>query len=221
MQAKSIYYNNNKCKDFVFEHCWPILQYCEKFSNPPSNFAGPTFSPPIELDDDGTPSIEVNMAPSSSRQPRPPGQKAQKASKKKAKQDNGAIIRLQMERYGDLADREFTQRQLMMEEARAAEERSERRADERERRAEQRAEEAQKRAEDAHTMQVDLRIFTPNKRSFWERKQQHIINMQRQNEDSAPNHPQVPTPSEGPSSDVTAFVPLHNTHWIPSNEESP
>lgn len=207
----------------MFEHCWPILEHCEKFSNPPSNFDGPTISPPIDLDDDGTPSTEVDMTPTSSRQPkpRPPGQKAQKAAKKKSKVDTGAIIQLQMERMGDLADREFSQRQLMIQEARELEERKERREEERERRAEQRAEEAQRRAEDAHTMQVDLRMLTPNKRGYWERKQQEIINIQLAKDLSAPNHPQAPTPPEGPSSDLTNYVPLHNTHWISSNDESP
>ena len=152
--------------------------------------SGPSFSPPIDLDDDGTDSIEVDMAPAPSRQPRPPGQKAQKAAKKKSKVvDNGAIIRLQMERFGDLADREFAQRQLMLEQARELEERKEKREEERERRAEIRAEEAQRRAEDAHTMQVDLRMLTPNKRGYWERKQQNIINKQLQQDLSAPNHP--------------------------------
>lgn len=174
--------------------------------------------PPIDLEDDETPPSET--APSSStRQQRPPGQKAQKATKKKPKNDNAALLHLQMERFGDQNDREYEQRQLIIEEMKAAERRSEQRDDERQRRAEQRAEEIQKRAEDAHTMQVDLRIFTPNKRAYWKRKQQQIIDMELEQGSSVPAHPQAPTPPHATSSDMTTYAPLHDTQWIPSNNE--
>ena len=125
-----------------------------------------------------------------------------------------------MERFGDIAEREIAHKQLLLQEAKELEERKERREEERERRAEKRVEEAQQRAEDAHTMQVDLSKFTPNKRGYWERKQQKIINMQLQKDLSDPNHPQAPPPPEGPSLDMTNYVPLHDTHWIPSNDDS-
>lgn len=174
--------------------------------------------PPIDLEDDETPPSE--MAPGSSTwQRRPPGQKAQKAAKKKPKNDNAALLRLQMERFGDQNDREYEQRQLIIEEMKAAERRSEQRDDERQRRAEQRAEEIQKRAEDAHTMQVDLRIFTPNKAAYWKRKQQRIIDMELEQGSSVPAHPQAPTPPHATSSDMTTYAPLHDTQWIPSNDE--
>ena len=180
-----------------------------------SSFPTPT---PIDLDDN-TIAGDRSGPSALTMHARPPGQKAQKEAKKKPKNDNAALLCLQMERFGDQNDREYEQRQLIIEEMKAAERRSEQRDDERQRRAEQRAEEIQKRAEDAHTMQVDLRIFTPNKAAYWKRKQQRIIDMELEQGSSVPAHPQAPTPPHATSSDMTTYAPLHDTQWIPSNDE--
>ncbi|PRQ36562.1 putative glutathione transferase [Rosa chinensis] len=140
LQAKSIYRTLAKGEEFAFEHCWPILKDTKKFSNPPGmNVGSSSFPTSINLEDDGIPASE---SPSSSNvHARPPGQKAQKAAKKKSRQDETGELLLQMQRIADQGERDLEYRLRLREETKLAEQH----------------------ADDARTMKVDPSIFTPKK----------------------------------------------------------
>ncbi|XP_061999290.1 glutathione S-transferase T3-like [Rosa rugosa] len=147
MNVKSMYYDSVG-QDFVFEHCWQYLKNMKKFGKTPTmentNFSVPT---PVDLDEDGTSTNEEE--PTSSRNAHPQGQKAQKLAKKKGNKQDVDGLRLQMQKCYEQTEREYQQRQQQFEEGQVIEQL----------------------VEDARTMMVDPSIFTPRKRSYWERKQ--------------------------------------------------
>ena len=150
-----------------------------------SNF--PT-STPIDLDDDTTVGDKFGPSPSTMHE-RPPGQKAQKAAKKKSRLDEAALMRAQMQRFADQADRDYAHRLLLREEAKIAEQRT----------------------EDAYTMSVDESKFNPLKRAYWEKKQREIIKREEESSSNTPL-PQVP-PHDG--LDLAVYDPVCDTQWIP------
>ena len=132
----------------------------EKFSNPLTMNVGSSRPPPtVDLEDDVTPPDET-VPRNAVLHARPLGQKAQKAAKKNWKLDEAALMRAQIQRFADQADRDYALRQQLIEDTKAAEER-----------AEQNKEAAARRADDAHTMTINPSQFTPVKRAYWERKQ--------------------------------------------------
>jgi hypothetical protein len=187
-------------KDFKFEHCWEILKDTEKFSNPPTMNVGSSRPPPtVDLEDDATPPDET-VPRNAVLHARPPGQKAQKAAKKKGKLDEAALMRAQIQRFADQADRDYALRQQLIEDTKAAEER-----------AEQNKEAAARRADDAHTMTINPSQFTPVKRAYWERKQRQIL--QREEECDA-DMPHSQSHDGGNRSNLSLYVPVHDTDFL-------
>ena len=200
VQAKSIYYDLADRKDFKFEHCWEILKNMEKFSNPPPMNVGSSHVPPtIDLDDDATPTNE-EVPKDTARHERPPGQKAQKAAKKKGRLDEAALMRAQMQRLADQSDRDYALRQQLIEDTKAAEKRADRTN-----------EEAHRRADDAYTMTVDPTQFTPKKQAYWERKQQRILKREKEFDTALPNNE---APVGGDTTDLSLYVPLQDTNFL-------
>ena len=152
-----------------------------------SSFPTPT---PIDLDDDDTTVGDKSGPSASTMHARPPGQKAQKAAKKKGRVEESGLIRAQMQRFADQADRDYAHRLLLREEANAAEQRS----------------------DDSYTMSVDATKFTPIKRAYWERKQRKIIKREEESS-SDPPLPQVPPPDDGLN--LTVYEPVSDTQWMP------
>ncbi|XP_024171611.1 uncharacterized protein LOC112177564 [Rosa chinensis] len=199
LQAKSIYRTLAKGEEFAFEHCWPILKDTKKFSNPPGmNVGSSSFPTSINLEDDGSPASE---SPSSSNvHARPPGQKAQKAAKKKSRQDETGELLLQMQRIADQGERDLEYRLRLREETKLAEQH----------------------ADDARTMKVDPSIFTPKKRSYWERKQAQIIEREEQSSSASafrqPSFsPEENTPHSENDSNLDLYVPVQETQWMGRN----
>ncbi|XP_062021030.1 glutathione S-transferase T3-like [Rosa rugosa] len=188
MNVKSTYYDSEGC-DFVFEHCWQYLKNTEKFGKTPSMENTHFSSNHVNLDSD-EPSTTEDELPSS-RKARPQGQKAQKLAKKKSNKQDADGLRVQMQKCYEQTEREYQQRQRQFEEGQLIEQR----------------------AEDARTMQVDPSIFTPRKRSYWERKQQQIIDKETSSS-SIPEQSQYPTPPEGDNTGLTTYDPLGETSWM-------
>ncbi|KAM5573654.1 hypothetical protein ABKV19_013279 [Rosa sericea] len=189
MNVKSTYYDSEG-KDFCFEHCWVYLKNTEKFGPTPTmENTNRSFPTPIDLDDSGTPTSEEGAT--SSRKARPQGQKAQKLAKKKGNKQVADNLRLQMQQFQEQCEREYQQRQQQFEECQLIEQR----------------------VEDARTMMVDPSIFTPRKRSYWERKQQQIIDKEAETS-SIPEQSQDPTLPEGDNSSLATYDPLHETSWM-------
>ena len=136
---------------------WPILKDTEKFSKSSSLddeiSSGPS---PIDLSGEDTP-IEGTSSPSNVHA-RPPGQKAQRAAKKKCKQDDTSQLLAQMKRIADQGDRDLEHRLQLREETRLA----------------------QERADDAATMAVDPSKYPAPIRAYWERKQAMVIEREEQ-----------------------------------------
>ena len=130
-----MYRTLSKRHEFEYAHCWPILKDTKKFGDPPSMNFDTTSSPsPINLEDDHSPSPSNVHA-------RPPGQKAQRAAKKRCKQDDTSQLLAQMKRIADQEDRDVEHRLQVREETRLS----------------------QERADDAATMAVDQSKFScPN-----------------------------------------------------------
>ncbi|XP_004301187.1 PREDICTED: uncharacterized protein LOC101297448 [Fragaria vesca subsp. vesca] len=152
VQARLIYRTLFLGEEFKFAHCWSILKDTEKFSKPPSLdeeiSSGPS---PIDLSGEDTP-IEGTPSPSNVHA-RPPGQKAQRAAKKKCKEDNTSQLLAQMKRIADQGDRDLKHILQLREETRLA----------------------QERADDGATMVVDPSKFPASIRAYWERKQAMVI----------------------------------------------
>ncbi|KAM5584135.1 hypothetical protein ABKV19_003816 [Rosa sericea] len=130
----------------------------------------------------------------------PPGQKAQKAAKKKPRQEETGELLLQMQRIADQGERDLEYRLRLREETRLAEQR----------------------ADDARTMTVDPSIFTPKKRSYWERKQTRIIEREEQGSSAGafrqPSFsPEATTPHSEDDSNLDLYVPVEDTQWMGRN----
>ena len=155
--------------------------------------------PTVDLEDDATPpdeTVPINAV----LHARPPGQKAQKAAKKKGKFDEAALMRAQIQRFADQADRDYALRQQLIEDTKTAEER-----------AEQNKEAAARRADDAHTMTINPSQFTPVKMAYWERKQRRIL--QREEECDA-DMPHSQSHDGGNRSNLSLYVPVHDTDFL-------
>ena len=188
-----MYRTLSKGHDFEYAHCWPILKDTKKFGDPPSMNFNTTNSPsPINLEDDNSPSPSNVHA-------RPPGQKAQRAEKKKTKSHDTSQLLLQMQRIADQGERDLEHRQRLREETQLAEQR----------------------ADDAVTMAVDPSIYTPRKRGYWERKQARIIEREEQDYRSRP-YPPPAASSHAPSTAsedefLDTYVPAHDNEWTRGN----
>jgi hypothetical protein len=169
------------------------LKDTKKFGDPPSMNFNTTNSPsPINLEDDNSPSPSNVHA-------RPPGQKAQRADKKKTNKNDTSQLLIQMQRIADQGERDLEHRQRLREETQLAEQRS----------------------DDAVTMAVDPSIYTPRKRGYWERKQARIIEREEQDYRSRP-YPPPAASSHAPStaSDdefLDTYVPGHDNEWTGGN----
>ena len=151
---------------------------------------------PINLEEDEAHANEAE--PTTTRQARPQGQKAQKLAKKKGKQQDADGLRIQMQKAQEQSEREYLQRQQQFEQVKQLEQR----------------------ASDDRIMMVDLSTFNiPRKRGYWERRQQEIIDREEATS-STPVNPQdqgsteYETSTEGDNRNLANYVPVHETHWI-------
>ena len=152
------------------------------------NVGSTHFPQTIDLDEDATPA-EGEVPRETARNERPPGQKAQKAARKKGRLDQAAAMSAQMQRLADQSDRDYALRQKLHEDTKAAEQR----------------------ADDAHTMSVDPTQFTPQKRAYWEKKQRRIIKREEEFDTTFPNN-QVH--EGGDTTDLSLYVPLQDTNFL-------
>ena len=103
-----------------------------------------------------------------------------------------------MQKAQEQSEREYLQRQQQFEQVKQLEQRS----------------------SDDHIMMVDISTFdTPRKRSYWEKRQQEIINREEATssypvnpQDEAPTEYQTPT--EEDNRNLANYVPVHETQWI-------
>ena len=182
-----MYLTLSKGEEFKFAHCWTILKDTEKFSRAPSlDDHSASGSTPINLGEEGTP---VEVTPSSSTvHARPLGQKAQRAAKKKCRQDETSQLLTQMKRIADLGERDLEHRLQLREEAKIT----------------------QQRADDATTMAVDPSKYSGPVRAYWENKQAMIIAREQQ--------ASYPTPTPNLDDDFgDEYVPGNDNNWMGGN----